>query len=586
MNYSQKSYRSRQLFTRLIGYVAPYKPAFAGGLVATVIMAATQPMLAALMKPLLDGTFVEKDPLLVFWMPIILVALFFVRGLSNYASAMAFAWVSTKVVFDLRQAMFQRLISLPTRFYDHHSSGKLISKITFDVTQVTNTATEVLIVLVRDSIQTIGLIAWVFYLDWQLSLIVFGLIPLIAGVAWVVGKRMRGLTRKLQASFGDMTHVIEETIRGHKVVKIFSGQEYERGRFHDVANWVRRYQMKLQSASSVSVPIVELLGAIAMAVIIYYGTQRTGSDEFSVGSFVSFFAALALLFSPIKRLAKVNEPLQRGLAAAESVFGLVDQKGEKETGATKLEDVQGHIQYQSVTFRYDDGQEKTALNRLDFEILPGQTVALVGASGSGKTTAASILPRLYDVSEGRILIDSHDITELNLATLRKNIALVSQDVVLFNDSVAANIAYGLSPAPAQETIREAARAANALDFIEQMEDGFDTLVGDNGVRLSGGQRQRLAIARALIKDAPILILDEATSALDTESERLVQNALDNLRQGRSTIVIAHRLSTVEKADRILVFQKGKIVESGTHKELLNQSGAYHQLYQTQFGNNP
>jgi len=590
---------NKALYFRLLHYVRPYWLYFAIGLIATIVMASTQPAIAALMQPLLDGAFVEKDPFYITWMPIALVALFIVRGLTTYITTMAFAWISAKMVFDLRLDMFRRIIGLPTRYYDHHPSGKVISKVTYDVTQVTSSATDVLITLVRDSIQVLGLVFWLLYLDWKLSLLLFGMIPVTAAIVIFAGKRLRVLSRKLQKAFGELTHILGESIKAHKEIKMFGGQKQEMKNFAYHANWVRRYQMKFRSVASISVPVVEIYGAIMMALIIYFATHRTAEETLTVGTFMSFFVALGLLFAPIKRLTKVNEPLQKGLAAAESVFSLIDEKPEKEytdeskkaskkplniekeasEKQTTPSSIYGNIQFNQITFQYLE-TDKPAVEQFNLTVSAHQTVALVGASGSGKSTVAQLLPRLYDWDQGEILLDGKNLRDFSLAELRQQMALVSQDVVLFNRNIAENIAYGTTIDKAR--IQAVADAANVTEFVQHLSDGFDTLIGDNGVRLSGGQRQRLAIARALYKDAPILILDEATSALDNESERLVQEAIDRLRENRTTLVIAHRLSTIENADHIVVMEQGKIVEQGNHHGLLAQNGYYARLYQHQF----
>ena len=579
-----KTSNSKQLYFRMLSYLKPYIGLFIVGIVATVILALTQPAIAAMMKPLLDGAFVEKDQAFIVWMPIILIILFSLRGLSSFASSMAFAWVSNKVVMDFRLDMFSKVLTLPTRFFDEHTVGSIISKFTNDVAQVTASATTVLVTMIRDTVQVIGLTAWMIYIDWKLSLLLLALVPLLAAVIHVLGKRLRNMSTKLQDSFGELNHVLSESIRGQKEVKIFGAQGYENQRMRDTANWVRRYQMKFQAASSISVPLVEIISAIVMAFIVYLSASRIENDSMTVGESMSFFAALGLLLAPIKRLTKVNEPLQRSLAAAESIFTLIDTPGEVETARETTGDTfEGRISFENISFSYGNN-DKLAIDQLSLEIPAHQTIALVGSSGSGKTTLANLIPRLYDVSSGKISIDGKDIHSISLTDLRNNIALVSQDVILFNDTVAANISYGEAKETDNKRLIAAIRAANAENFIKEMPDGMQTLLGENGLRLSGGQRQRIAIARALYKNAPILILDEATSALDSESEKLVQEALENLKRNRTTIIIAHRLSTIENADRIVVMEKGKIVESGTHQELLARQGAYAKLYNTQYLN--
>ena len=570
---------SREIYFRLLGYLKPHWKVFLAGILGMVILAASEAGIPALLKPVLDGTFVEKDPVYLTWAPLSLVVLFLIRGLANIASSAAFASISTRLMHTLRQEMFKRLLHLPASYYSAHITGNIVSKFTYDVSQISQAGVELLNALVKDSLIVIGLLAYIFWLDWQLSLFTLILVPTVAAIAKIVGGRQRRIAKELQQTFGDMTHTVDETIRGQKVVKIHAGQDYESKRFDEGAKRVRHNQFKLHLSSKIGVPIVEMVGAVIMACVIYIGTARAEADQLTVGGFVAFFAALGLLFSPIKRLTRLTHPLQVGLSAAESVFKLIDELPEADTGTQRINTRDVSIRFDGVVFRYPEAQHD-ALGPIDLEIEPRSMVALVGPSGSGKTTLADLVPRLRDPSAGRILINNIDIRELSMQTLRQHIALVSQDVVLFNDSVAANIAYGQTLDP--DRVREAARQANALEFIEKLPQGLDTLIGENGTRLSGGQRQRIAIARALYKDAPILILDEATSALDSESERLVQAALEELEKGRTTLVIAHRLSTIKHADRILVLQNGTIIESGPHEELIEKNGLYRHLYETQF----
>lgn len=573
---------SRDLYLRLLRWVKPYWKVFSVAIGAMVIFALTEPALPAILKPLLDGSFVEKDPDMIKLMPLALIALFVLRGITNYVSTVSLNWVSNKVILDLREEMFDRLVSLPSGFYDDNSTGSMISRVSFNVTQVTSTATDVLIILVRDTIAVIGLLAWMLYLDWKLTMFVFLVTPLIVLVVKMISHRLRFLSHRLQSSMGDMTHVLEEAITGNKVVKVYGGQPYEKKRFHHAANWIRRYELKIIATSAANVPIVQLIVAIALAAIVYLATGAAEKNEITVGGFVSFFGAMAMLFSPIKRLTSLNEKIQRGLAAAETIFELIDRKPEPDHGTQELDSVKGEIRFENVSFRYEN-TEQLALDNVDITIGAGETVALVGASGSGKTTLAHLLPRFYQPSQGRIRLDGVDIQELRLTNLRRNIALVSQDVVLFNDTIAANIAYGDMTNSDITTIQNAADAAHATEFVTTMPDSFNTVIGERGMRLSGGQRQRLAIARALLKNAQVLIFDEATSALDNQSERYVKEAIETLRAGRTTIIIAHRLTTIENADRIIVLDKGKIVEMGKHTALLESKGTYWRLYQTHRG---
>ena len=576
-----KDLNGRELYLRLLGYVRPYRKQFAGSVLAMILLALTEPAIPALLKPLLDGTFVEKDPVFMLWTPLLLVGLFLVRGLLTFASGMGIVWVGGMVVQDLRQAMFSRLLVLPTGFYDTSITGILLARVTHNVAEVANAATKALTVLVRDSLKVVGLLAYALYLNWRLSLAIFLIAPPIMIAVRLFARRMRRFSRDAQNAIGHLTHIAEETVQGHKVVKVFGGEPYEQHRFAQAANRVRRLQYKVQAAGTANVPIVELMAASVMAGLIYAGTSMTGSDALSIGEFVAFFTAIGLMLSPLKSLTNVSQPIQKGLAAAEHIFAVIDEDAEQDRGTLDAGRLDGRVTFDEVRFRYATGAAE-ALRGISFEVPAGRTVALVGPSGSGKTTIASLVPRFYLPSAGRIAIDGIDVQDFTLRSLRANIALVSQDVVLFNDSVRANIAYGLSPPPPDEAILEAARAANALEFIERMPGGLDTPIGEDGVLLSGGQRQRIAIARALLKDAPILILDEATSALDTESERQIQGALENLQRNRTTLVIAHRLSTIQRADEILVLQEGEIVERGNHADLLARGGAYAELHRKQF----
>jgi len=575
--------RDRALYFRLLSYVRPYAKVFGLAVLGMVAAAATEPLFPALMKPLLDGGFGAGKqalyPPVVF--AVALVGIFLVRGILTFSSAYFLAWVSNRVVLDLRAAMFARLVRLPAKFFDDHSSGTVLSKIAYDVGGVTAAATTVLTVAVKDSIAVIGLLAWLFYLNWKLTLVALAVGPLIALFVRLLSRRLRGMAREAQHAVGELVHVLEESIECHKVVKVFGGQDYEARRFERASQRLRGFNMRQTVPAALTTPVTHTLAAIALAIILYLAMEDSLAGRITVGEFASFFTAMLMLLAPLKHLTEINAPLQRGLAAAESVFELIDAPAEADPGTEQLPRARGEIEFQNVSLTYSTRTEP-ALSAVSFNVRPGETVALVGGSGGGKTTLANLLPRFYAPDSGRVLLDGHDLQTLKLESLRANLALVSQEVVLFNDSIRANIAYGAMGAADDAEVIAAAEAAHAMSFIREMPQGLDTLIGENGMRLSGGQRQRLAIARALLKNAPVLILDEATSALDSESERLVQDALVTLMRGRTTIVIAHRLSTIERADRIVVLERGQVVETGTHAELLVKEGVYARLHRIQF----
>lgn len=571
---------AKQLYLRLLTYVKPYWFAFAATILAMVVFAGTETGMAALMKPLMDGSFVERDPDTIKLIPLLLIGLFLIRGVSSFFTTYGLGWVARNVIRQLREEMFQRLITLPSSFFDRSASGQLMSKVLYDVEQVASAATDAVLTVIRDTLTIIGLLAWMIYLNGFLSLIILVTVPFIAILVFHISRRFRRISKNIQTSMGDVSHVCSEIIEGHREVKTFGSQEFEGKRFDKINKMNRNQQMKKITTEAISQPIIQMITVFGLAIVIYLATIPDVLATITVGSFISFVTAMFMILTPLKRLTKVNSKLQAGIAAAESVFNLLDEEVEMDTGHLSLSRAKGHIEYKDVSFSYDDNNGNV-LENISIEIQPGQTIAFVGHSGSGKTTLVGLLARFYNIDHGQILVDGIDTKTLKLTELRCQISLVNQQVVLFNDTIANNISYGQQNISESDIIA-AAKSAHAWDFIQRLPNGLHTEVGENGVLLSGGQRQRLAIARALLRDSPILILDEATSALDTEAERHIQAALENLMHQRTTLVIAHRLSTIEKADKIIVMHNGRILETGTHAELIDNGSHYADLHRLQF----
>lgn len=567
------------IYLRLLGFARQYWPAFIVGLIGTILASGTDAAFTWLLKPVLDKGFIARDEAFIRWLPAIIFIAFLMRGITSFIANYYMTWAGRNVVMKFRQGMFNHLLHLPASFYDKATSGQLLSALLYNTEQVAKASTDALVTVVQESCFITGLIIVMFTTSWQLTLWFIIAVPFIAFVARNASLRMRRLSQNVQQSMAEVTHVAEEAIEGYKVVRTFGGEAYERQKFIQATLYNCKREMRVIATNSLSTATVQQVAGIAIAATIYLATSSYASV--TAGGFASMLAAMLAILKPMKNLTTVSSTIQRGIAAAESIFGLLDEPAEKHQGTLEVQRVKGKICYQDVEFAYQPSGNKV-LSNINFTVEPGQTIALVGRSGSGKSTLVNLLPRFYDNYQGLITIDDMDIREIPLTNLRSQFALVSQHVTLFNDTIAHNIAYGQFDNVDEDRIIRAAHAAHALEFINELPNGLATMVGENGVMLSGGQRQRLAIARALLKDAPILILDEATSALDTESERHIQLALEQLMKNRTTLVIAHRLSTIEKADKILVLDKGQIVEQGTHQELLKYSGQYAKLHELQF----
>lgn len=579
---NDKDLSTWQTFRRLWPMITPFKAGLIAAAIALVANAASDTFMLSLLKPLLDDGFGKADRSILLWMPLVVIGLMIVRGVSGYISSYCISWVSGKVVMHMRRRLFGHMMRMPVAFFDQQSTGTLLSRITYDSEQVASSSSSALVTVVREGASIIGLFIMMFYYSWQLSVILLVIAPIVSVVIRVVSKRFRNISKSMQNTMGQVTTSAEQMLKGHKEVLIFGGQKVETERFDKVSNRMRQQGMRMVSASSISDPIIQLIASLALAFVLYAASFPSVMETLSAGTITVVFSSMIALMRPLKSLTNVNSQFQRGMAACQTLFSILDMEQEKDEGKLEVKRVKGEVEFKNVTFTYP-GRDVPALRDISFALPEGKTVALVGRSGSGKSTIANLLTRFYDIQEGKILMDGHDLREYTLSSLRDQVALVSQNVHLFNDTIANNIAYARTDLYSREEIEKAATMAYAMDFIGKMDKGLDTVIGENGVLLSGGQRQRIAIARALLRDSPILILDEATSALDTESERAIQAALDELQKNRTSLVIAHRLSTIEKADEILVIEDGCIVERGSHIALLEERGVYSQLYRMQFG---
>jgi subfamily B ATP-binding cassette protein MsbA len=566
----------KKIYSRVFNYALKYKWTLSISILSLFVLALTNTGFLALIKKITDEGFVEQASNSSIFLPIALVILMTIRALSGFVSGYSMRWVSRKIVEDLRFDAFKRLMILPVTYFDSHASGNIVSKLTYETEQLSFVATKVALESIRESLTIIGIVSYMLYLDWMLTFIFALMAPLMAFYLKLVSPKLRKAGGEVQSTMGDMTSASEEAISGQRIVKIFESSLFEFKKFSQIVIRNRKMQTKLAQLSGANSFVIEVLASISLALVVFYSVGR-----FTPGEFAAFVGALLMLISPIKKLTGINEQIQIGIAAAISIFSVMDEKKEVDTGRTKLKKITGHIEFKNVTFSYEK-LKKPVLKNLNLKIIPGEKIALVGKSGGGKTSLVNLIPRFYDLDSGSILIDKLNITDIKLNDLRHHLSLVSQDTILFNDTIYNNIAYGSLRTINPKKVKQAARAANATEFIDKLPEGFNHKIGDRGVRLSGGQKQRLAIARAILKNAPILLLDEATSALDSESENLVQQALDNLMQGRTSIVIAHRLSTVINADRIVVIDNGEIVEVGTHQDLLKSKKYYFRLYKKGF----
>ena len=583
--------QDRTALNRLITYLKPHYGLIIGSLLAMAVVAGAETSIPALMKPLLDRGFTGQLNSKLWQVPVFLVGLALVRSLAQFLSNYLLTRVINAVLLKLREQMFQTLLHAKTTFFQQNSASNLINAVVFEVNNVLTIMGGMLISLVRDSLTVIGLMGYLIYLNWQLTLVVLFIFPVIAFIMSKINRRLRSLNREQQTLTSDLAYIVEEAAAGYKIVKVHGAQEYEMNRFRQKAERARQFALKSAVAGGLNQPITQLIASMALSIVLVIALMQSATEGTTVGGFAAFITAMMLVISPLKHLADINQPLQRGLTAAEMIFGLMDQpfeEGEDRKQSMKsLDKTKGGIRFENVGFSYEqEGDRKDALSNINLTIHPGEVIAFVGPSGGGKSTLVNLLPRFFKPTSGHIFLDDIPLEDIVLADVRRQIAFVSQDVILFNDTIAANVAYGAIGQDGidRSRVMEALEAANLRTLIQDLPEGIDSIVGDNGNRLSGGQRQRLAIARAIYKDAPILILDEATSALDSESERQVQEALDTLMANRTTLVIAHRLSTIEHADRIVVLEHGKIIENGSHQELIKHDGLYANLHRIQFSN--
>jgi len=581
MSNDSESISSRITYRRLLSYTFQNKGVFIFSVLSMVLVALTQPAFAALMQPMLDGGFVNQDPQVIKWLPIGIIGIFLVRAVAGFGADYGMSWIGRGVIKTMRSEMFNRLLVLPNKYYDNTSTGETISRFTFDVEQLATASTTAVTILIKDGLMIIFLIAWMFYISPKLATVFLVLGPVLALIVSVVSRRFRNISKRIQNSMGSITHVLEETVQAQRVVKIFGGQEYEQERFDKSNNKNRQQNLKLMVSTTLSTSTLQFIVSFALAGIVHVAIQEGLAGKLTVGTFTAFIVSMSMLFQPLKRVTNINAVIQKGVAAAESIFKFLDISAENDSGTFESDKVKGELIIENLNFAYDNQPDRLVLNNINLHIAAGETVAFVGRSGSGKSTLVNLIPRLYGDYQGQILLDGKRINDFKISNLRSHIAYVGQEIVLFNDTIEHNIAYGCTDATIDD-VNEAAKSANALDFIEQLPEGMQSLAGEKGVLLSGGQRQRLAIARALLKNAPVLIMDEATSALDTESEKAIQSALEVLTHNRTTLVVAHRLSTIESADKIVVMDDGRIIETGNHKALIAKGGAYSALHNIQF----